>query len=294
MKIGIYIDGLGQSVAKQSVVDYATRLKNEMDSHTDGVIHELLVEKINYSGEKESTVVTIVGTSGEQKSNVYKLYEFKYGDILTESFKKWNILVRNILLFLVVIKKIPLLIFRFFKPGNYNRPFQTFYIYFLFFIIAAAILFMVPATMNILINFLFGDEVKTFVHERPALLKLARSLGITYQNLKNFSELFVSIIAVILLLAPSANSIVINLATEFVCANNYLQYGQQKQEILGNMDRLLEYISEKETEAKIHFHSYSYGTLVAIDYLFPYGNVPSGNLLNRTEPCLQLELHLTL
>jgi len=288
MKIGIYIDGLGQSVPFQSVTDYATRLKNEMDSHTEGVKHELTVEKIKYTTNRASTVVSIVGTKNGQSSLLYKLYDFRYKEILTDRFNKQNILIRNILLFLVVIKKIPILLFRFFKPTTYNRPFQTFYIFFLFFIIAAAILFMVPATLNVIMNIFFEDTFVSYVRSHPKLLAFAHSLGITHANLKNFTEGFVSFIAVVLLLAPQANTIVISLATEFVCANNYLQFGQQKQEILGNLDRLMEYISENEKDAKVQFHSYSYGSLIAIDYLFPYGTAPSGNMLDRTEALITI------
>jgi hypothetical protein len=147
---------------------------------------------------------------------------------------------------------------------------------------------MVPATLNVIINILFGDQVVTYVHEHPKLLELARSLGITHAKLKNFTEGFVSFIAVVLLLAPQANTIVISLATEFVCANNYLQFGQQKQEILGNIDRLMDYISENEKDAKVQFHAYSYGSLIAIDYLFPYGTAPSGNMLDRTEALITI------
>jgi len=288
MKIGIYIDGLGQSVPFQSVTDYATRLKNEMDSHTEGVKHELTVEKIKYTTNRASTVVSIVGTKNGQSSLLYKLYDFRYKEILTDRFNKQNILIRNILLFLVVIKKIPILLFRFFKPTTYNRPFQTFYIFFLFFIIAAAILFMVPATLNVIMNIFFEDTFVSYVRSHPKLLAFAHSLGVTHANLKNFTEGFVSFIAVVLLLAPQANTIVISLATEFVCANNYLQFGQQKQEILGNIDRLMEYISENEKDAKVQFHSYSYGSLIAIDYLFPYGTAPSGNMLDRTEALITI------
>ncbi|MDQ6812314.1 MAG: hypothetical protein M3040_01030, partial [Bacteroidota bacterium] len=68
----------------------------------------------------------------------------------------------------------------------------------------------------------------------------------------------------------------------------YLHYGQQKQDILGNIDRLFEYISEHEQNAAVHFITYSFGSLVAIDYLFPYGKKPSGNMLNRTEALITI------
>ncbi|MCY7421562.1 MAG: hypothetical protein LH478_07445 [Chitinophagaceae bacterium] len=100
--------------------------------------------------------------------------------------------------------------------------------------------------------------------------------------------MFVSIIAIILLLVPQANTIITSLATEFVCAHYYLQYGQQKQEILGNIDRLVEYISEHETDTRLHFHTYSYGSLIAMDYLFPFGKKPSGNMLTKSEALITI------
>lgn len=288
MKIGIYIDGLGQSIASQSVIDYASRFKNEIASQTDGIKHELKIAKVNYIGEKESTVVSIIEQSNGAETTIYKLYDFGYSEILTAGFNKKNIIVKNILLLSAVIKKFPILIYRLFKSRNYNRPFQTFYIFSLFLVIAAAILFMVPNTINVIINFLFGNEVKVFVNAHPWMLATARFLHITYDGLKHFSELFVSIIAIVLLLVPKANTIIISLASEFVCAHNYLQYGQQKQDILGNLNRLMEYIAENEKDAEVHFHAYSYGSLVAIDYLFPYGDTPSGNMLNRSKALITI------
>jgi hypothetical protein len=40
---------------------------------------------------------------------------------------------------------------------------------------------------------------------------------------------------------------------------------------------LVEYIAEHEPDAKIHFHCYSFGSLIAMDFLFPLGSIPSAN-----------------
>jgi hypothetical protein len=288
MKVGIYIDGLGQSVTSESLVSYSTRLKNEYDYHKTGVTHELKVEKIKYADNRESNVASIIEHNGANEMVLYKLYEFRYGDIMTGDYKKRNILLKNVFLFALVIKKFPLVIGRFFVKKNYARPFQTFYIFSLFFIIALAILFMIPAIITVISNFFLEAPVKDFVHAHPWILAISRFLHINNNNLKSFSEFFVSVISIILLLAPQANVIITSLATEFVCAHNYLQFGQQNQDIQGNLDQLVEYIAEHEAEPKIHIHAYSYGTLIAIDYLFPYGTTPSGNKLELTEALITI------
>src|SRR5690606_31800280 len=65
--------------------------------------------------------------------------------------------------------------------------------------------------------------------------------------------------------------------------DQYLNDGIQSQLISGNLDLLVEYISEHEPESKIHFHCYSFGCLIAIDYLFPLGTMPSKNAKLLTE-----------
>ena len=264
MKIGIYISGLAQSFGGDSVEKYAERLKDEMSFNTTGINYEVKIEKISYRKTQESTVVNIVEATEEQKC-LYKIYEFKYKEILTEKFISYPIIVKNLLLFVLVIQKLPLLITRLFKPASYNRPLQTLYVFLIFFIIASAIIFMIPATLGVITNFF----------ENPKVVEL---IGETNQELlQNIAKTMVSVAAVLLLVIPQANVLITNLATEFVCANNYMQHGAQRQLILGNLDHLVEFISENEKDCKIHFHAYSFGSVVAIDYLYPYGLTPSKN-----------------
>lgn len=282
MKVGIYIDGLGQSVAEENAVSYATRLTNELNSHNTGVTFDLKVERIRYLKDIDTNCISIFKKENKQEKIIYKLYEYSYGETLTKDYNDKNILYKNYLLFSIVFKKFPLLIKRIFLPTKgYNFTFQTFYIFSLFFIIASAILFMIPSTLAVLSNFTLPDAITDFIKHKAWLYTSAKWIKAAFEGIK--PEFFISLIAFILLVVPKANIIITGLASEFVSAHLYLQFGQKKQDILGNIDHLYEYIAENETNPEVHIHSYSFGTLVTLDYLFPYGNEPSGNMLELTK-----------
>lgn len=280
MKVGIYIDGLGQSVAEENAISYATRLKNELNYHHTGVEFDLKVERILLK-ELDTNAITIFQVGKQQKA-VYKLFEFDYSEMLTKDFNTKNILYKNYLLFSIVFKKFPILLKRIIFPTKgYNFTFQTFYIFTLFFVIAAAILFMIPSTIAVLSNFSVPKGVADFIKDYHWLHNIASYIKnkCTIFN----TEHFVSLIALIILVIPNANSIITRFASEFVSAHLYLQFGHKKQDITGKIDDLIEYITENEDNPEIHFHTYSFGTLVAIDYLFPYGQEANGNMLERTK-----------
>lgn len=281
MKVGIYIDGLGQSVAEENAISYATRLTNELKNHTEGIQFDIKIEKVKYLKELESNVISIIQRQERKQTVIYKLYEYQYGEQLTKDYNEKNILYKNYLLFSIVFKKLPLLIKRIFVPTKgYNFTFQTFYIFSLFFFVALSILFMIPSTLAVISSFEPPKEFITYIKEHQWLYESAKWIK---DHLIVKPETFVSIIAFILLIVPKANVVIPNLASEFVSAHLYLQFGQKKQDILGNIDELFDYICENETDAEIHFHTYSFGTLIALDYVFPYGNEISGNTLNRTK-----------
>lgn len=284
MKVGIYIDGLGQSVAEENAVSYATRLTKELNNHNNGVTFDLKVERIRYLKEHDTNVIHIVQIDKKKETIIYKLYEFNYSEMLTKDFNNKNILYKNYLLFSIVFKKFPLLIKRIIVPfKEYNFTVQTLYIFSIFFIIALAILAMVPSTIAVLSGFSIPETVVNFIKSYNWMLYIAKAIKEILLKFEGFSQNFISIMAIILLVIPKANTLITQLASEFVSAHLYLQFGNKKQDIFGMLDDLYEYIAENETDLKVHFHSYSFGTLIAMDYLFPYGNEISGNKLNYTE-----------
>lgn len=274
-KVGIYISGLGQSFHNENVEKYAERFRNELHSNETGSVYELKSEIITYAEKKTAKVVRLVTTGAHEKQTVaYTFYEFEYHELMTERFKKQNILLKNLILFGLVFKKSPQLIKRLFVHDNYNRPYLSFYAFFILIIVSCAIILLLPATMDMVNGF---DLTKLFIKKFGLDFLLQSPLLV---NMYKFS---VPLTTFILLLVPESKTIVTSIATEFACADRYLNDGIQSQVILGNLDLLVEYITENEPDCKIHYHCYSFGSLIAMDFLFPLGSVPSRNTQLHSE-----------
>ena len=282
-KVGIYISGLGQSVHQESVEKYALRFKNELSYNDTGSKYELKTEKIFYTQERESTVVSILKSKNNDETEgelIYKLYDFQYHEILTEKFKKKNILIKNLILFWLVIKKLPQLFLRIFSSGNFSRPYLTFYAFFILFLVSLAIIILIPASIDIVTQFSTTEKFKAFFENTNLDVdKISRFLS----PVKEISKWFVPVTTFILLIIPESKTLITSLATEFACVDKYIENGEQSQVILGNLDLLVEYIAEHDPDTKIHYHCYSFGTIIAMDLLFPIGNIPSTNTKTKSE-----------
>ena len=279
-KTGIYIAGLGQSFVQESVEKYATRFKNELSYTTTGKTYEVKSEKITYSDERESTVVSIIEINGEKKTILYKFFEFDYRKLLIEKFNGYNILFKNFFLFILVVKKFPMLLKRLFVNDSYNRTGQTFYVFTIFFIISSAILFLIPSTLVFV-----KDSLPSITIQKQSLfysfLHFFEPFYIYFSKIS--IVLIVPVTTFLMLIVPESKTIVTTLATEFACVDDYIEYGGQSQIILGNLDLLVDYIAENENKSKIQIHSYSFGTILALDHLFPIGTEPNNNSKNLIE-----------
>ena len=268
MNSGIYISGLTQSVSKETVEKYAARLVNELEQSTTNARFELKTEKIQYANDRESTVVSI-SQEGEGKP-FYRLYDFQYRDMLVEKFKGMRILVKNFFLLLLVVRKFPTVLKRVIVRSSYSSPIQTVYLFGIFLLIALSVIIMLPATIDVIL----GHDV---IVKARDYIKVGNIPFLSLAGVENFSKTIVGFTTLLLLLIPNANVLITELATEFVCANEYIEHGVQKQLIQGSLDKLIDHITEVDPDTKIQLHSYSFGTIVAIDHLFPLGQDVGGN-----------------
>jgi hypothetical protein len=270
MVIGIYISGLGQSTNKESVEKYSARYIKELEYSTSGINYYSKVEKIYYNDDQSSLAVRIYQHSKEQQKSdkdtvIYTFYDFEYNELLIQKFQNKNLLSKNNALLLLVIRKIPRLITSLFKKKTYTKGVQTFYMFLLFLIMALAVLLLIPSLT------LIFDKLHI---ENHYLIYFKKNYG-------DLIKLAMSITTLLILFIPESSTLLTKVAAEFITIDSYIQYGEQAQIIQGNLDALIEYIVENEENSTIHLHTYSFGSIIALDALFPIGTEPCDNILNN-------------
>jgi len=273
MRTGIYITGLGQSFTNESVEKYAQRLMNEMSFHSQGTEYEMRSERAEYSPGNSTTFVTIHERKGDELVPVYRLYDYQYHEILTSRFNAFSIIVKNAWLLMLVLRKIPDMFLAPFRRRGFAHPYQTLYVFLIFLIIAFSVLVMLPMTIEMARGYLSNLDVE----KKEAANVLMAFWEMLQSPLFHVLVPLVTVTNGLLLLIPQAKTFLLMLATEFVCANDYLEHGQQRQLVLGHLDLLLEFIAETEKPEAVDIHTFSFGSIIAIDFLFPFGHKVSGN-----------------
>jgi hypothetical protein len=276
MPTGIYIAGLGQSTTKESVEKYAARYIKELEYSTSGINYYTKVEKIYYNDDQSSLAVRIFQHPKEQPKSekdtlLYSFYDFEYNELLNQKFQNKNLLFKNIALLLLVVRKFPRIIMNLGNKTTYTKGGQTFYVFFLFLLMTLAVVFIIPS----LFGFIDGTNL-SFIKDN-----LNTDVVDILKKLRDFSKDMLPITSLAIIFIPESNTLLTKVAAEFTTIDNYIQYGEQSQIIQGNFDALIEYIVENEENPTIHLHTYSFGSIIALDALFPIGTEPCNNILNN-------------
>ena len=196
------------------------------------------------------------------------------------------------------------------NSNGFDRPYQTFYAFFIIFLISLSVLFLVPSAVSILTvenkenkivekkenihktattnkttlpsKPIANESFKDFIDRYSKII--SKNINHYIENIRALGEITLPITTLLLVLIPKSKTIITSLSTEFACVDAYINNGEQSQILLGNLDLLIEYIAENETNPEIHFHTYSFGSILAIDALFPIAEIPpSDNIQNLTK-----------
>lgn len=265
MAVGLYISGLEHATDNETVEKYATRYVKELENATFDYLYYTKIEKIYYDNKQSSLVIKIFEHAKEtEKSDsdklVYKLYDFEYSEQLNQNYQSKNLLFKNISLLLLVVRRFPMILVNLFKKSTYQKGGKAIYMFFLFLIMSLAVLSLLPL---LIMTF---DNINNFNAKSglELVIKYGILLTITF-----------------ILFMPESNIILTKIAAEFITLENYIQNKEQKQNIRGNLDKLVDYIVQHEVNEKIHFHTYSFGSVIALDTLFPMDAEPPKNIQNR-------------
>ena len=269
MKRALYIPGLGYEQLDMSVKAYALRMMKAIDEHNPDPSKTYRIESSDREYDGDGSVADVVGifeVSNGNEAEIYRFYEFKYGRFLTGRFVESNILYRFFTLSMVLITRffsVLKSIFTFHDQINKKSKIQALYFTVIYCVLAIYLVLLVPSLFALLASFTENVEQLKFLSDYESQYKAV---------LASF--------AAFMLFAPNSKNIVSEMATEYLAANQYLSVGDRRLLIMGKLNRLIEVISEEEEHVDIEVHAYSFGSVLALDALFPYEAEPSLRIKN--------------
>lgn len=271
MAVGIYFSGLNHTTDNETVEKYAARYVKELEKATLDFCYYTKIEKINYFKNNSSLVISIFEhPKNSSKSNsdklVYKLYDFEYQEQLHSDFLSKNIIFKNISLFVWVLKRFPRILLNLFKKVTYQKGGKTIAMFFLFFLMSLGVIVLLP--------FLVISFETRFILENQSIIPSLNTLNLLLKYVILLTVTFI-------LCIPESNIILTKIAAEFITLDYYIQNTTDKQVIKHTLQALLQYIDKEEPNKKIHFHTYSFGSIIALDTLFPMKFEPSVTIQNK-------------
>ncbi len=271
MKIIVYVPGLGYDYFDISCEAYAKRYMSALDKTVTDPKRKFKIEsaKVSYgdSNEFTSNTSTIVEITNEIYIPIVKFFEYEYGKDLVERFEGRNIFIRSSLLAFALLKKAPRFIIEMFKSTktfNALKRFQSLYFVFIFLMIGAFGISILPALIPFIIEFINKVVEITSLKVPP--------IESVNQGIKKLSEFILAIFSLIVLFSPKFKEIMSVMATEFLCLDYYLEFGENKLNLIGKLESLIEFTCENEDFKSVEVHGYSFGSILLIDLIKPYGH----------------------
>lgn len=302
----IFVPGLGREIVDQRIDTVARRLTGALERQTLSAKPKFQV--IGAPEEQYGQVYTTpVRTIAVQKSDKEKarpladLYELDYRETITKRFKDRNSLSKAIVMLWVLLAVCPRFLLSLTKKSkNLKDKIQVLFIAgiigaivaYMAIIVSAGVLTLldtpeikedamgqikmivqkVGANMNARQNAEKSQDTggnKTTAESGDGVINNKGTESKAKLNL--IQGLVLIIMSLGLFKKKSFKETVSTIATEFVCASNYLRLASQKTAILGQAAALLEHIAEKNDDyGSVHLVAFSFGTLVSLDLLFPH------------------------
>ncbi len=284
MEAIIYLPGLGTRLFDQTLESFAYRLKKALDiNDSDAANHyEVEFRKVNFGKDnrQESNIATIYTLNGGKRTDIYELFELEYGKNLVDKFENKNIIVRAFLLFAAIILKIPELLFQFIRallPGGKKKK-STLSLKDVFqFTYAAGLLLMISIFGITLIVSLISYLPDLLTANNIPLPESVNRYILMFRDFIN-AKFVILFSTLIMLFMPNVKNFLGILATEYVCTIYYLNFGERRQDIIGKLEELAEYIAESRNIKKLDIYSVSFGSIIACDALFPQDGTTSQRL----------------
>jgi hypothetical protein len=267
----IFLPALGVDWTDQSVETMARRLATAFDRAA--VREASFVAKLGPAEAYGSTstnkvgVATISRVDGSHEVAVADLYGFDYHQTLTAGIAERNLLLQAVSLLVMIgysTGRLVGVVHRRPREDDGTRAHSKRATEVLQVVFGALILLLFCVYAGIVVAALIksGSQLPAFLHRRPAegSLLQAAVVAITALGLSR----------------PKVRATVSRAAVNYLGATTYLGFGARRADIAGKLEALLEHVAERRAPIyeRIHVIAYSFGSIVALDTLFPRSRQP--------------------
>ena len=226
-----------------------------------------------YGDGLKATMATITRTDGNTEQPILDLYGFEYHRDLTKRFLDRNLFTKALRLVVMIVYSTGRLVASVVQPrratgrsaageaepgsdGKHaKRPREVFQLLLgalglLLFCVYAGI--VIYALVDTVIHINAFKKGKAGASLAEAAVVVATAVGMSLPKIREW---------------------ITKAAVDFLSATAYLGFGSQRELVAGKLEALLEHVAERGSPAyaRIHVISYSFGSVVAMDTLFPRG-----------------------
>jgi hypothetical protein len=265
----IFVPGLGADWGDHRLDQTAQRIAEAFDRNAASAAArfsvKLSVEEEEYVPGVPTRRCTILREDASGSAPVLDLYAFYYQSALRDRFERRNLLVKALLVFAAIVIHLPKVLLAPFRKRSRRGLSRKDSIQVLQ---AIGMLFLLIVYMG----FLIWAVYQTLTTTIPKLGGPNPSVTVP--------QTIVVIAALIGALIPGIREWISKEAVTYVSLIYYVLLGEQKQVIAGRFSSLVEHIAEAKdpVHPRIHILAYSFGSIVALDSVFPRGREPGVRL----------------
>ncbi|WP_196893651.1 hypothetical protein [Aureivirga marina] len=280
MKSIIYLPGLGQD-EQNSLEAYVKRYMASMEKINDNTNKKYSVEYEDLSygdahnyNAKRAVISEFLEETGHKK--VIEIIGYNYNEELTAHFNNKKIFVQAFLLFSTLSIRFWRLIssvFSFRRTSlSLDKKLQVFFMLIIFSMLTLFGILMIPAIIGVVIELI--PKILNAFSEDTFTLRFLGEDSKFIEALKRVSEIIVSMTTIMLVFFPTMHEKLTQMSSKYLCVDHYLSYGKNKLEIIGKLETLISKVDENKESTTLELHSYSFGSIVLLDLIFPYKRVP--------------------
>jgi hypothetical protein len=289
----VYLPGITSAWGSQSLAGLARRTVAALRRETAGPTFSampLLTRPISHASDARTVpLIPIQLAIGAGPGvRVLDVYELNYHDELVRDFVSRSMLERAVQLVVAIIADTPRILYAL-KPGESGKSrgqrlqialalgVLCLYGLFLGFLVAG----LVTSGLQLVGTQVAGGGVHVAAAAAPLPEPLARVWGglVDFWGWLGHTAPFVAGVSTLIWVSLKPNApvrqFITSAATDFLAMDNYLRSGLGRNDLEGPLEDLLDTLREDATYARIHLVGYSFGSIVAMNMMFPPGEPPS-------------------